>query len=240
MTADPVAAESSAGGKSVLLAESSAATAMLVRTLLNRWGFAVHATPCDAAVSRHLEKQSFDLAIVGATGNDAAMVAAACVAAGVPVLALVTEGFRLDAAMAAVSLPLSGASLRDAVDRCLSRPAADLDPDAISLLWERPDNPIYHRIARVFIGEIGIRLVQIAEAMAAGDLKRVETEAHSIKGASGNVAAHAVRDAAAGLEAAAARGDTLALPALADTLRAAADRAIAALERLFAPDTGMP
>jgi HPt (histidine-containing phosphotransfer) domain-containing protein len=233
-------AEPLARGPSVLLAESSAATAMLVRTLLTRWGFAVHATPCDATALRHLEKQSFDLAIVDATGGDAAMIVAVCVASGVPVLALVTEGFRLDGATVDLPLPLSAASLRDAVDQCLPPIGTDLDPAAIALLWERPDNPIFHRIARVFIGEIGTRLASIAAALAAGDLKRIETEAHSIKGASGNVAAHVVRDAAARLEAAAANGDTAALPALTDALRAAADRGIAALERLFAPDPGMP
>ncbi len=240
MNADPDAVESLASGPSVLLAENSAATAMLVRTLLTRWGFAVTATPCDTAALRQLAVQSFDLAIVGATGSDASVVAAACISSCVPVVALVTEGFRLGGAAVDLPLPFNAASLRHAVDRCLSHANADLDAAAIGLLWERPDNPIYHRIARVFIGEIGIRLASIAEAMAAGDLKRMETEAHSIKGAGGNVAAHAVRDAAALLEAAASRGDTQSLPVLIDALRVAADRGIVALRRLFASDTGRP
>ena len=238
MTADTGTDLPSAGGQPVLLAESSAATAILVRTLLARWGFVVHAVPCDSDAVRHLAEQPFGLAIVGATGSDAPRIAAACVSAGVPVLALVTEGFRLEGSSADLSLPLNASSLRAAVDRCLSRTSADLDPAAIALLWESPDNPIYHRIVRVFIGEIATRLAGIAEAMAAGDLKRVETEAHSIKGASGNVAAHAIRDAAARVETAASGGETHAPAELADDLRAVSDRGIAALERLLAAGNG--
>ena len=240
MTAESGADTPMATGQSVLLAENSAATVLLIRTLLTRWGFGVQVTRCDATASRLLEEQRFVLAVIGATESAAAMLTADCVSAGLPVLALTTEGLRLEGATAELRLPVNAVSLKDAVNRCLTRSDSELDPDAIALLWESSDNPIYHRIARVFIGELGTRLARIAEGIAAGDLKAVEIEAHSIKGASGNVAAHAVCDAAARLEEAAARGNVGVLPVLAGALRVAAERGIVALERLFATGTGKP
>ncbi|MEI7710167.1 MAG: Hpt domain-containing protein [Rhodospirillales bacterium] len=219
-------------GLSVLLSEDSAAVALLVRTLLARWGFVVHATPCDATAVRALSERSFDLVVLGATSAGAAAVADACGA--VPILALTTEGFRLPVARAEADLPVNAATLADAVRRCLSPADEALDPVAIEALWGSADSRIYHRIARVFIGEVRDRVARIGELLERGDLANVEIEAHSIKGAAANVCAQSLRDVAATMEAMAAQGDAAGLAAAFDSLRTKAEAGIAALERLMA------
>lgn len=225
-------------GLSVLLADDSVATTLLVLTLLSRWGFAVQAMRCDAAAARAVDETRYDIAVIGAMAAGAAMVAAACHGDGsapVPVLALVTASARLDGATAEVEMPVTAGSLREAVRRCLAGPAEDLDADAIAVLWGSADSPIYHRIARVFTSEVRERVARIELHLASGDLASVEVEAHSIKGAAANICAHRIRDAAARLEQQAVSRDTQALPALLAALRAVLEPGIAALERLFTP-----
>lgn len=212
-------------GMTVLIAEDSAATALLARALLTGWGFAVHVTGCDDTAVQAMTERHFDLVIIGTTAPGAGLVEAAC--DSTPILALVSRNNRRPQANAELILPLTAAALRDAVRQCLGGVAAVLDSDAIEALWGGPDSQVYHRIIRVFIEETRGRMARIADLIAAGDRAAITIEAHSIKGAAANVCARGIRDAAARLEAQPEQ------PALFDALRNAVDAGIAALERLL-------
>ena len=124
------------------------------------------------------------------------------------------------------------------VDHSAAAPYRLFDIGAIEALWGSTDYPIYHRIVRVFIGEVRDRVARIAALQESGDLTAIEIEAHSIKGAAGNVGAHAIRDAAMRLEAAVARRDGTAIPPLTETLRRATEAGIVALEQLLTAASG--
>ena len=224
-------------GRTALVAENSIALALLARTLLTRWGFAVTGMCCDRTALQAIETTRFDLVVVGATGADAALIVATC-AEGPPVLALTSENHGLDGATVSLRLPVDATSLREGVERCLNSVTGSLDIGAIEALWGSTDYPIYHRIVRVFIGEVRDRVARIAALQESGDLTAIEIEAHSIKGAAGNVGAHAIRDAAMRLEAAVARRDGTAIPPLTETLRRATEAGIVALEQLLTAASG--
>lgn len=220
---------SDASGQVILLAEDSAAIRLLVRAHLTRWGFAVHAVPCDETAVQALRERSFDLAIIGATAPGAAALAAACDGI-VPILALVTPGNTILGAAAEAALPIDPAALRRTIHGCL---AQAIDADAIAGQWESPANPVFQRIARVFIAEVRSRLEILAPLIAAGDMRRIENEAHAIKGAAANVGLAAMRGAAAGLEAAAAQADSGAVARMDERLRTTTAEGLAALETLL-------
>ena len=230
---DSNTAATEGAGRTVLIAESSPALALLTRTLLTRWGFAVTATACDRSALQALENGQFDLVVIGATAPDAPLIADAC-SNGAPILALTTDDRDLAGAAASLRLPVDAASLRAGVDRCLNPATGSLDAEAIATLWGSTDSPVYHRIVRVFIGEVRDRVAKICALLETGDLPVIEIEAHSIKGAAANVGAHAIRDAAKRLETEAARRDSTAIPALTAALRHATEAGVAALERIMA------
>jgi HPt (histidine-containing phosphotransfer) domain-containing protein len=78
-----------------------------------------------------------------------------------------------------------------------------LDPEAIANLRAlNPDDPneFLREIATIFFEDTPKRIVELDDSLRAGDVKKFERAAHSIKGSSGNLGAFALREAAAQLE----------------------------------------
>ena len=98
------------------------------------------------------------------------------------------------------------------------------------------DNPVYHRIVRVFLEDLRQRLASLEAAIKAGAQDAVEREAHSIKGAAATVGAAAIATIAAALETAAERGEALALSVMFARLGQVSAAGISWLESLLAGD----
>jgi HPt (histidine-containing phosphotransfer) domain-containing protein len=82
-------------------------------------------------------------------------------------------------------------------------PLPILDPEAIANLRAlNPDDPneFLREIAGIFFEDTPKRIAELDQSLAAGDVKKFERAAHSIKGSSGNLGAFALREVAAQLE----------------------------------------
>lgn len=77
------------------------------------------------------------------------------------------------------------------------------------------------------------RMTSLSEAMAAGDLARMLTEAHQLKGALGNLGLMRFADMAARIEAEARAGGLVEGPVLVEALPAAYDEGLAAFREAF-------
>ena len=87
------------------------------------------------------------------------------------------------------------------------------------------DGEFARQLVQLFIDSGDSALAQIRDALACGDLGAVGRAAHSLKGSSANIRAHAASDAAARLEQAARAGDIAELSRLEELLRREARRA---------------
>jgi len=211
----------------ILLIEASATVALYITAVLQRMDLAVQRLD-PAAASIALADNAFAIAILGAP---AAALVPACAQAGVPVLALCPAGESIPGATATLALPLDPAALKAAVTACL--PPQPLDHAAIVALWNDVANPIFKRIAAVFLDELATRLTHLSSLSAGTNRADVLHEAHAIKGSAANVGATALSSAALALETAAKSTHTE-LPPLMIKVQAAARQATAALRDLIA------
>ena len=215
----------------ILLVESSPTVAMHLRLLLERQGHRVRlaADPCQA----DLAEDHDDLLIIDARAAGAAALAEHFAAALLPVLALSRSGDKLAAATTTLDLPITSASLQAALTRCLPAPPPAIDAELIAELWDGLDNPVFPKVARMFIIELQDRAERISMALPLGDYAAVELHAHSIKGAAAHVGVPAIAKAAARLEIRAARGEHAALAHRFACLQAVIPTGIAALHALI-------
>jgi len=225
------AANAAPDRRRILLVEGSPTVAMHVRLLLERQGHCVRlaADPCQADMASDHD----DLLIVDARTPGANALAEHFAAGLLPVLALSPSGERLAMATATVDLPITSAALLAALRRCLPDPPPPIDTGAIAELWDGVDNPVFPRVARIFINELQDRAERIAQALPRGDCAAVELQAHSIKGAAAHVGVPAIAQAAARLEIRAARGEHAALAHRFACLQAAIAPGIEALHALI-------
>jgi HPt (histidine-containing phosphotransfer) domain-containing protein len=235
-----VPAEGMLHSPSILLAEDGATVALHAQTLLERWGYAVLRTGCDAAAVAAIGEGGYDLVVIGA-GAGAAGVASACSGLGasnsLPFIALEQFGNELHNAVATVRLPINPPELRAAVEQCLAARGA-INHAGVASMWGSTANAMFLRVARVFIGELNERLSKLATLLPDGNAAAIELEAHAIKGAASSVCAGAVEAAAARLETGAEGGDPASLQRLLSQLQAAAAQAVAALERIIEGNSG--
>lgn len=91
------------------------------------------------------------------------------------------------------------------------------------------DDALVETIVDLFVDECPGWLAAIVEAVDAGDSKRVRTSAHALKGAAGNLSAHAVTAVAGRLERMAREGDLTAGSAACAELSAEIDRLMGTL-----------
>jgi HPt (histidine-containing phosphotransfer) domain-containing protein len=215
----------------ILLVEGSPTVALHLRLLLERQGHCVRlaADPCQADLAYDHD----DLLIIDARIPGASALAEHFAAALLPVLALSPSGEKLAMATATLDLPVTSAALLIALKRCLPAPPPPIDTGIIAELWNGMDNPVFPRVARIFINELRDRAERIAQAVPRGDCAAVELQAHSIKGAATHVGVPAIAEAAARLEIRAARGEQAALAHRFACLQAAIAPGIEALHALI-------
>ncbi len=226
-----------AGSARILVAESNSTVAMVIMSLLRRWGY-------DAVrvAAGEMPTGSYDLVIADPMLRDPAIAELwrAVRATSTPWLALVSDA---DAHVGAdadgwVSKSFRPAELREAVMRCLERPlseppASGIDRDQVALLWGSVDNPIYRQVCGVFLTEMATKLEVIAAATAIRDRRRINVEAHSAASASDNVGARALADAGRRLEHAAPDALWAEVEEASERLRQCARRDLDVLRRLL-------
>ena len=98
-----------------------------------------------------------------------------------------------------------------------------LDPDVVESLRQLtpPGEPdVLGQILQLFLDEAPKRLDALRSAMASGDAGNVQRTAHSLKGSSGNIGAHAMYDVCRQLDDRAKSGNLAVLQPLVDSLSA--------------------
>ena len=117
-------------------------------------------------------------------------------------------------------------------------PANILDPEAINNLRSldpEGGDTFLREVAGIFIEDTPKRLAELEQSLAAGDAPTFIRAAHSIKGASANLGAVALRAVAEQLEHRAKKEGLADVGALVAGLKAEFDRAHAALDELLPP-----
>lgn len=85
------------------------------------------------------------------------------------------------------------------------------DPAVIDGLLALGDPAFLDELLALFVEDLDSRLPRLREAVAAGDLVTIGSDAHALKGAAGNIGARRVADAATALEQQARAQDPAAL-----------------------------
>ena len=97
--------------------------------------------------------------------------------------------------------------------------------------YQKPGEPDFlTELIGVFSADLTNRLDQIRTGLQAGDANRIHQAAHALKGASGELGAHGMREICARLELSTAEGSIAAVPAMVQELENEAVRVRAALE----------
>jgi HPt (histidine-containing phosphotransfer) domain-containing protein len=93
------------------------------------------------------------------------------------------------------------------------------------------DDELVVTVIDLFVAECPGWLAAIVDAVAAADGERIRTSAHALKGAAGNLSAHAVAVLAGRLERAGREGDLIASTAICAELAAGCDRLLDTLRQ---------
>ena len=157
-----------------------------------------------------------------------------------------------------LSKPVQPAELAAALERWLAREADDSLPDSPGEVAEEqpaaapdaphPTTPVFdqaamlHRlmddedlareIVKAFLEDIPVQIEKMASAVAAGDCRQAEQQAHKIRGASANVSGEALREVAFEMEKAGRAGDIATLVARMAELEDQFDRLREAMQGL--------
>jgi len=99
------------------------------------------------------------------------------------------------------------------------------------------DDEFLREIVGIFFEDTPLRIAELDQSLAAGDLPRFTRAAHSIKGSSANLGAMALRTAAETLEQHARDSGLDGVGCLLDQIKAEFDRAKFALTKLIARPT---
>lgn len=189
----------------VLVAEPSVTLRLLIRGLLRQWGCVAETAAAGADLDS--ARQGFDLLV--ARRGLTVLGSSVAGAAADPWLAVSRPGDALAAPSPDrwVILPVQPRSLHQAVAQCLQSNGQDaIDPDAIAALWGDVSNPVFGRVAAVFLSEMRSRLSVLRRALAQDDRDSLQLEAHSVGSSAANVGCMAITRAARNLEAAVAAG----------------------------------
>jgi HPt (histidine-containing phosphotransfer) domain-containing protein len=111
-----------------------------------------------------------------------------------------------------------------------------LDPDVVSRLRQLtpPGEPdVLQEILSLFRDEVPKKISALRSAVASGDAATAQRTAHSLKGSSGNIGAHAMYDVCRQLDDRARSGDLSRLLPLIDSLEAEYGSVEAEIERLL-------
>lgn len=203
----------------ILVADGSVTLRLLVRGLVRQWGGVAEAVP--AATQAEAARDGFDLLITRRTSacsasvKDHWLIVLAC-----------NDALGAADAERWVMLPLQPRDLHAVIALSL-RPEDEtrgIDFGCIQMLWGDAGNPVFRRVAGVFLGEIPRRLHALRGALAQGDTKALLREAHSVGSAAANAGCMAIARTARNLEAAVAAGLEEDYAVLAATLITGSDR----------------
>ena len=219
----------------VLVIDRNVTVALMVGSLLRRWGFDVQR---DAGQGEVHPEPDWDLVVADPQGNPDRL--SALRRKGVPWVALISAGDARETADAAAWLykPVEASELQDAVTRALTSETAGtsvgVDTAAIVELWGSLDHPGFRQVANAFLGEIDKRVHSMVDCLANGNRKQLHLEAHSVGSAAANVGGMAISRAARALEAVALAGDATTLRSLVEAVEAACRRDLPAIRKLSA------
>ena len=93
------------------------------------------------------------------------------------------------------------------------------------------DDELVETIVDLFVEECPAWLAEIVDAVEAADPERIRISAHTLKGAAGNLSAHALSAVASRLEHLSAEGNLPACSAVCAELSAECDRVLGSLRR---------
>ena len=232
MTGDAyVSAESQT--KNVLVIDRNVTVALMVGSLLRRWGFQVER---DTGRGEVFPEPDWDLVVADPQSNPDRL--SALRRKGVPWVALISAGDARETADAAAWLykPVEASELQDAITRALSNETSGtsvgVDTAAIVELWGSLDHPGYRQVANAFLGEIEKRVHSMVESLASDNRKQLHLEAHSVGSAAANVGGMAISRASRALEAVALDGDPATLRSLVEAVETACRRDLPAIRKL--------
>jgi len=217
----------------VLVIDRNITVALMVGSLLRRWGFQVER---DSGGSDVYPEPSWDLIVADPQSNPDRL--SALRRRGVPWVALISAGDVRETADAAAWIykPIEAGELQDAINRALtsetSATSVGVDTAAIVELWGSLDHPGYRQVANAFLGEIDKRVVSMVDSLANGNRKQLHLEAHSVGSAAANVGGMAISRASRALEAVALEGDVANLRALVESVETACRRDLPAIRKL--------
>jgi len=220
----------------VLVIDRNVTVALMVCSLLRRWGFQVER---DKAAGEVYPEADWDLLLADPTSNPERL--GALRRRGVPWVALISAGDSRETADAAAWIykPIEAGELQEAIRRALTADTSGtdvgVDTSAIVELWGSVDHPGFRQVANAFLGEIEKRLHSVIDSMATNNRRQLHLEAHSVGSAAANVGGMAISRAARALEAVAMEGDHLTLRELVDALETACRRDLPAIRRLALP-----
>ena len=115
-----------------------------------------------------------------------------------------------------------------------------LDPNIVASLRALGDEEFVQEIVELFASDASSRLVDMRQRVAIGDWQAVTRQAHSLRGAAGNVGAREVASQAGVLERDAEAGPVAGAEDILVRLTAAVDEALAALRTPTPPDSPGP
>ncbi len=222
----------------VLVIDRNITVALMVCSLLRRWGFQAERDKGEGEV---FPEPDWDMVLADPTGTPDRL--GALRRKGVPWVALISAGDSRETADAAAWIykPIEAGELQEAIRRALtsdtSGSGVGVDTSAIVELWGSLDHPGFRQVANAFLGEIEKRLHSVVESLASDNRKQLHLEAHSVGSAAANVGGMAISRASRALEAVALDGEPSMLRELVDSLETACRRDLPAIRRLAVPPT---
>ena len=224
----------------ILLAVDGQTIASFAAALLRKWGYTIAARATASEAATLVGNGHFDLVIIEASAAEASLIANACMAASLPLIALRTGALTVPGVAFYAAIPFVPDAFRATVAASLACTETaeigdgGIDPAIVTDLWGGLDNRGFLTVSAVFLVELRDRLKKIDSLLERGSHVPLELEAHSIKGAASNVGAVDIRDCAERLEAAAVQGSSDELHRLTRALHIASERGIQALEKIIA------
>jgi len=221
----------------ILLAEDNVVNQMVAMGMLKKLGLRADAVANGQEALKALELLPYDLVLMDIQMPEMDGITATRHIRGhgstarepnVPIIAMTAHAMKgdrekcLEAGMNDyVAKPVQPRELAAAITRCLSKspdfkkkdnggtlemPEALFEPN---VLLDRlgGDQELYEQIIHVFLRDAPEQIRLLQDAVSQGDARRVERQAHTLKGASGNVGAAGLEKATLKVEGAGQRGD---------------------------------
>jgi signal transduction histidine kinase/DNA-binding response OmpR family regulator len=235
--AGPGPAPGGSGNRRVLVVEDSVANQLVAASLLRKAGYQVDVAGDGLEAVEAVARVPYDLVLMDIAmpeldgyGATRAIRALPGPARGVPVVAMTANAFAGDRERCAeagmddfMAKPIEARRLLETVARWLPPEPAGageglLDAEVLAQLAADLDAQVLPDLVDAFLREAEGRARMMVEAAEAGDLARLEREAHSLKSSAGTFGAAALAERAREIERASRAGDAPAAGGLARAL----------------------